>query len=46
MNYYTKPVKKNFIKQILNQMENYFVKIIEKDDKFDLGLFCNIKYQK
>ena len=45
MDYYPKPVTNHFIKKILNQLENCFFKINEKDDKFGIGLFCNIKYK-
>ena len=46
MNYYPKLMTKDFVKKILNQMENYFFKINENDDKFDIGFFCRIKYKK
>jgi len=45
MNNYTKSFSKQFIKKILSQMENYFFKIYENDDKFDIGFFCYIKYK-
>ena len=43
MYHYPKPVTKHFIKKILNQMENFFFKINEQDNKFDMGFFCHIK---
>ena len=43
MNYYPKSVTKHFIKNILNQMENYFFKINDQNDKFNIGFFLSYK---
>ena len=44
MKNYPKPLSKQCITQILDQMNNLFYKINKKAEKFDTGIFCYIKY--
>ena len=41
---YPKPSSKQCFTKILDQMNNLFYKINKKDEKFDIGIFCYIKY--
>ena len=45
MKNFSKPVSNDCTRKILDQMDNYFYKINEKDDKFDICIFCHIKYK-
>ena len=45
MTEYLKPITKQSLKIILNQMENSFYKINEKEGEFDIGFFCYLKYK-
>ena len=45
MNNYPKPLTKDGMKKISNQMDNLIYKIEEKGENFNLGFFCYIKYQ-
>ena len=46
MKEYPKPLTKECIHKIFEQMNNLFYKINENDEKFDIGFFCFIKYQQ
>ena len=41
---FPKPLPKQCITKILDQMNNLFYKINKKAEKFDIGIFCYIKY--
>ena len=41
---FPKPLSKQCITKILDQMNNLFYKINKKAEKFDIGIFCYIKY--
>ena len=45
MSYYPKPVTKNCIKKLLDQMNNSFFKIKWKDNDIDICCFCKIEYK-
>ena len=41
---YPKPSSNQCFTKILEQMNNLFYKINKKEEKFDIGIFCYIKY--
>ena len=45
MSYYPKPVTKNCIKKLLDQMNNSFFKIKGKDNDIGICCFCKIEYK-
>ena len=42
---YIKPITKQCTKKLLDQMDNYFYKINEKEGEFSVGFFCHMNYK-
>ena len=46
MDEYPKPITNYYLTKILDQMNNSFCKINEKDGNFEIGFFCYVKIRE